>query len=183
MSGYSKNYSEYLSKGQCCSLTSSGPEGQTGAVGQGIAGVTGPTGTHGPTGPSRKGDTGPTGKNFIIEHPNESNKLLIHSCLEGPETGVYYRGRGEITNDSSVTIQLPDYVADLAYSWTIYVAAVYDGVIRIYNFSEVENNQFQVYGENGKFHWSVMGKRQDIVVEPLKADVTVSGEGPYLWSK
>jgi len=183
MSGYSKNYSEYLSKGQCCSLTHRGPDGSIGSVGEGVTGVTGPTGREGPTGPSRKGDTGATGKNFIIEHPSESNKLLIHSCLEGPETGVYYRGRGEITNGSSVTIQLPDYVACLAYSWTIHVAAVYDGVIRTYNFSEVENNQFQVYGENGKFHWSVMGKRQDIVVEPLKADVTVSGEGPYLWSK
>jgi hypothetical protein len=183
MSGYSKNYSEYLSKGQCCSLTSSGPEGSPGAVGQGITGVTGPTGVQGPTGPSRRGDTGPTGKNFIIEHPTDTSKLLIHSCLEGPETGVYYRGRGEITNGSSATIQLPEYVANLAYSWTIHVAAVYDGVIRTYNFSEVENNQFQVYGENGKFHWSVMGKRQDIVVEPLKADVTVCGEGPYLWSK
>ena len=183
MSGYSKNYSEYLSKGDCCSLTSSGPEGSTGAVGQGMTGVTGPTGIQGPTGPSRKGDTGPTGKNFIIEHPTESDKLLIHSCLEGPETGVYYRGRGEITNGSSVTIQLPDYVAGLACSWTIHVAAVYDGVIRTYNFSEVENNQFTIYGENGKFHWSVMGKRQDIVVEPLKADINVRGEGPYLWSK
>ena len=103
--------------------------------------------------------------------------------MEGPETGVYYRGRGEITNGSSATIQLPEYVANLAYSWTINVAAVYDGVIKTYNFSEVENNQFQVYGENGKFHWSVMGKRNDIVVEPLKTDITVCGEGPYLWKK
>ena len=183
MSGYSNNYSEYLSKGQCCSLTSRGPEGQTGAAAEGVAGVTGPTGTHGPTGPSRKGDTGPSGKNFIIEHPSDTSKLLIHTCLEGPETGVYYRGRGEVTNGSSVTIKLPDYVSGLAYNWTINVAAVYDGVVRTYNFSEVENNQFQVYGENGKFHWSVMGKRCDIVVEPLKAEANVCGEGPYLWSK
>ena len=183
MSGYSKNYAEYFSKGECCSLTSRGPEGSTGAVGEGITGVTGPTGTHGPTGQSKKGDTVPTGKNFIIEHPSDTNKLLIHSCLEGPETGVYYRGHGEITNGSSVTIHLPEYVVSLAYSWTIHVGAVYDGVIRTYNFSEVENNQFEVYGKNGKFHWSVMGKRHDIVVEPLKNDLIVSGDGPYLWSK
>ena len=183
MSGYSKNYLEYLSKGQCCDLTSRGPEGIIGYTGQGMTGLTGPAGIIGPTGISRKGDTGPTGKNFIIEHPADASKLLIHSCLEGPETGVYYRGRGEITNGSSVTVQLPEYVANLAYNWTIHVAAVYEGVIRTHNFSEVDNNRFEVYGENGKFHWSAMGKRCDIVVEPRKSDANVCGDGPYLWNK
>lgn len=158
-------------------------QGAIGPTGQGMTGFIGPTGIQGPIGPTRTGDTGPTGKNFIIEHPSDTNKLLIHSCLEGPETGVYYRGRGEITNGSSITVTLPDYVAGLAYSWTIQVAAVYEGVIRTYNFSEVENNQFTVFGENGKFHWSAMGKRRDIVVEPLKSDTTVFGQGPYLWNK
>ena len=183
MSGYSKNYAEYLSKGECCDLISRGPEGSIGVTGKGTTGLTGPTGIQGPVGPSRRGGSGPAGKNFIIEHPSDASKLLIHSCLEGPETGVYYRGRSEITNGSSVTIQLPEYVNGLAYNWTIHVAAVYDGVVRTYNFSEVEKNQFQVYGENGKFHWSAMGKRGDIVVEPLKAEANVCGEGPYLWSK
>jgi hypothetical protein len=183
MSGYSKNYSEYLSKSQCCDLTSSGPQGSIGVTGKGMTGVTGPTGIQGPIGQSRRGDTGPTGKNFIIEHPSDASKLLIHSCLEGPETGVYYRGRGEITNGSSATIQLPEYVNGLAYNWTIHVAAVYEGVIRTYNFSEVDNNQFTVYGENGKFHWSAMGKRRDIVVEPNKSQANVFGNGPYLWNK
>ena len=158
-------------------------QGVQGPTGQGITGFTGPTGIQGPIGPTRTGDTGPTGKNFIIEHPSDASKLLIHSCLEGPETGVYYRGRGEITNGSSATVQLPDYVAGLAYSWTIHVAAVYEGVIRTYNFSEVDNNSFTVFGENGKFHWSAMGKRRDIVVEPLKSDTIVFGQGPYLWNK
>jgi hypothetical protein len=158
-------------------------QGIQGPTGQGITGFTGPTGIQGPIGPTRTGDTGPTGKNFIIEHPSHASKLLIHSCLEGPETGVYYRGRGEITNGSNVTIQFPDYVAGLAYSWTIHVAAVYEGVIRTYNFSEVDNNSFTVFGENGKFHWSAIGKRLDIVVEPLKSDTTVFGQGPYLWNK
>jgi len=183
MSGYSKNYAEYLSKGECCDLISRGSQGSIGVIAEGMTGLTGPTGIRGPTGPSRRGDTGPAGKNFIIEHPSDESKLLIHSCLEGPETGVYYRGRGEITNGSSATIQLPEYVANLAYNWTIHVAAVYEGVVRIYNFSEVENNQFEIFGENGKFHWSAMGKRIDIVVEPLKSNVTVLGQGPYLWSK
>ena len=158
-------------------------QGIQGPTGQGMVGLTGSTGIQGPIGPSRRGDTGPSGKNFIIEHPSDTSKLLIHSCLEGPETGVYYRGRGEITNGSNVSIALPEYVTGLAYNWTIHIAAVYDGVIRTYNFSEVENNLFTVFGENGNFHWSAMGKRSDIVVEPLKTQAIVFGQGPYLWNR
>ena len=45
-------------------------------------------------------------KNFKIDHPlDPNNKDLIYSCLEGPEIGVYIRGR--ITNETE--IELPDY--------------------------------------------------------------------------
>ena len=47
--------------------------------------------------------------------------------------------------------------------------------------SEVEDNQFNVYGTNCKFYWVVFGKRNDIIVEPLKSDVNVKGNGPYKW--
>ena len=52
-------------------------------------------------------------KNFIIDHPSESGKKLVHACLEGPENGVYFRGR--ITNRKS--IQFPTYWKDLI-DWT-----------------------------------------------------------------
>ena len=32
-------------------------------------------------------------KQFDIPHPTKSGYRLIHTCLEGPEIGVYYRGR------------------------------------------------------------------------------------------
>ena len=44
-------------------------------------------------------------KHFNIEHPTKENKRLVHSCLEGPENGVYIRGR--LTNAN--IINLPDY--------------------------------------------------------------------------
>jgi hypothetical protein len=45
-------------------------------------------------------------KNFKINHPlDPKNKDLIYSCLEGPEIGVYIRGR--IINETE--IELPDY--------------------------------------------------------------------------
>jgi len=46
-------------------------------------------------------------KSFIIDHPKEpETKHLVHVCLEGPEAGVYYRGKGEITNNETVEISL-----------------------------------------------------------------------------
>jgi hypothetical protein len=45
-------------------------------------------------------------KNFKIDHPlDPKNKDLIYSCLEGPEIGVYVRGR--IINETE--IELPNY--------------------------------------------------------------------------
>lgn len=44
-------------------------------------------------------------KEFNIEHPTKENKRLVHACLEGPEAGVYIRGR---LTDANV-INLPDY--------------------------------------------------------------------------
>ena len=169
---------------KCCSIRVQGPTGPPGPTGPGAigpAGVTGSTGMTGPTGRNCIGPTGPS-KSFIIDHPTDPNKYLVHVCLEGPEAGVYYRGVGEVVNNASTVIQLPDYVANLASDFTIQLTAVYDGVkVKTYNFTEVENNEFTVYGENGKFHWLVIGKRHDIVVEPMKSDVELKGEGPYLW--
>lgn len=44
-------------------------------------------------------------KGFDIKHPNKENHRLRHICLEGPEAGVYVRGR--LTNSN--VIDLPDY--------------------------------------------------------------------------
>ena len=185
------NYKDYLGGKICCNNAGQGPIGIIGPVGPpavGGTGSTGPTGPHGAqgmVGPSRKGDTGPTGpidKSFIIDHPDDKSKYLSHVCLEGPEVGVYYRGKGEITNNESVTIHLPDYVNNLAHDFTITLTAIYDNKIKTYNFSKVENNSFNVYGENGKFYWTVVGKRADIIIEPNKEDVVVKGDGPYLWA-
>jgi hypothetical protein len=57
-------------------------------------------------------------KNFKIDHPlDPKNKDLIYSCLEGPEIGVYIRGR--ITNRTE--IELPIYWKELVDISTISV--------------------------------------------------------------
>jgi len=179
-----------------------GPTGAQGPAGPagGAQGATGPSGLGGFTG-SWGSETGSgltnngvwydittntlnyaTAKSFIIEHPLDTNKLLVHACLEGPEAGVYYRGIGEITNNISTAIKLPDYVEKLASNFTIQITPIYKGSIVVLNVGEVINNKFFVYGENCKFYWSVYGKRFEInSIEPNKNDVSVKGSGPYLW--
>jgi hypothetical protein len=122
-------------------------------------------------------------KTFVIDHPKEpENKHLVHVCLEGPEAGVYYRGKGEVTNNDSVEISLPDYVPGWAHSFTTHITAIYDGKVKTYAVSEVDTNgKFNVYGENGTFNWTATGKRGDIEVEPLKTNTNVKGFGPYKW--
>ena len=107
---------------------------------------------------------------------------MVHGCLEGPEAGVYYRGKDEIRDEESVTIELPDYVKNMATDLTIQITPIYDGkTLKTFNVSEVEDNKFTVYGPNGKFYWIVHGKRLSFPVEPLKEQVNVKGDGPYRW--
>jgi hypothetical protein len=121
-------------------------------------------------------------KTFVIDHPINDKKYLVHACIEGPEAGVYYRGEGDITNSSHTTIWLPDYVEHLAREFTIQLTPIYSGkkMEPLYT-SRVENNSFVVYGENCQFYWHVTGKRNDIEVEPSKDSTIVKGSGPYKW--
>lgn len=56
-------------------------------------------------------------KNFVIDHPLKKDKKLVHACLEGPENGVYIRGR--IANKNEIS--LPDYWQELVDKNTISV--------------------------------------------------------------
>ena len=125
-------------------------------------------------------------KTFVIEHPIDENKYLVHACLEGPEAGVYYRGKATIENEGKITIKLPDYVDKLATNFTVQITPIYAPHIVIRNThttSEVENNEFTVYGDCGSFFWHVYGERRSIIVEPNKEDVEVKGDGPYTYMR
>lgn len=63
-------------------------------------------------------------KHFDIKHPTKEGHRLRHSCLEGPENGVYYRGK---LVDGNV-IQLPDYWRGLVDPETITVNLTPHGV-------------------------------------------------------
>ena len=137
----------------------------------------------GPTG--YNGLTGPTGaKSFIINHPLDTTKYLVHACLEGPEAGVYYRGTTQIF-DRFVEVALPPYVSTLAHNFTVNVTHVFnednDTEPKTYAATPVKNNSFRIYGPEGTVFWTVYGSRSSIEVEPLKISVDVKGSGPYRW--
>ena len=53
-------------------------------------------------------------KSFVIPHPLDEEKSLYHSCLEGPENGVYYRGEVKLVAHTA-TVELPAYFELLTY--------------------------------------------------------------------
>jgi len=57
-------------------------------------------------------------KQFDIPHPTKYGHRLVHTCLEGPEIGVYYRGR--LINSN--IIELPEYWRGLVDAETITVS-------------------------------------------------------------
>ena len=66
---------------------------------------------------SAAGITLTTRKPFDIPHPTKKGYRLRHVCLEGPESGVYYRGR--LTGKN--VIELPEYWRGLVDAETITV--------------------------------------------------------------
>lgn len=63
------------------------------------------------------GEISATNKSFVIDHPTKPGMKLRYGSLEGPENGVYVRGRIEGNN----IIELPDYWRGLVDPGTITV--------------------------------------------------------------
>jgi hypothetical protein len=129
-------------------------------------------------------------KTFVIDHPTNPNKYLVHACLEGPEAGVYYRGTARIpTGSKSVTVSLPEYVDKFATDLTVHITPVGEPPIgengelmpMWHSASHIQDGTFKVYGTANEFNWIVHGKRGSIEVEPDRTSVTMNGSGPYRW--
>ena len=128
-------------------------------------------------------------KTFVIQHPDEADKYLVHACLEGPEAGVYYRGEGVISNgEKKVGITLPAYVKNLATELTVHLTPVLndddieDETPLNIRSTRVRDNGFTVYANKPvAFHWVVFGKRCDVKAEVNKSEAVMRGDGPYRW--
>jgi hypothetical protein len=109
-----------------------------------------------------------TSKSFLIDHPTKSGMKLRYGSLEGPENGVYVRGKLVNVN----VIELPDYWTGLVHADSITVNLTAAGAGQQLYVERVENNCVYIVNETGKpvnCFYTVYGERKD--VEKLVVEV------------
>jgi hypothetical protein len=88
------------------------------------------------------------GKSFRIPHPLDETKDLVHSCLEGPEWGVYYRGE-VVTANGTAEVTLPDYFEALTFieDRTVQLTQVFEdgAVLSMLAASRIVDGKFTVH--------------------------------------
>ena len=106
------------------------------------------------------GDFAATSKSFVIDHPTKSGKKLRYASLEGPEQGVYVRGRSQ-----EAVIDLPDYWTGLVDEETITVNLTPIGHSAAPRVESIVNNTVNVFSkEDGEldYYYTVYAERKDI---------------------
>ena len=99
-------------------------------------------------------------KSFVIPHPTQEGKTLQHGSLEGPEHGVYHRGRLE-----GSVIQLPEYWTGLVDEDTISVQLTANGDFQMLYVEKIEDNQVFVANaadEGIDCFYLIHGERKDV---------------------
>jgi hypothetical protein len=116
-------------------------------------------------------------KQFDIPHPTKLNHRLVHTCLEGPEIGVYYRGK---LIDSTI-IELPEYWRGLVDPESITVNLTPHGCYQELFVKTIEWGTRVIIQNNsgGAINCSyvVYGKRKDV------PDLEVEYEGTEMRGK
>ena len=100
-------------------------------------------------------------KSFVIDHPTKENTQLAHACIEGPEIGVYFRGKS--TSDTIVVADYWDSLVDID-SMTVDLTAIGQGQDLF--VSSIKENGDVVVGTNTdkplNYYYVVYGERKDI---------------------
>ncbi|MFB9383248.1 hypothetical protein ACFFTK_08865 [Pseudonocardia petroleophila] len=148
-------------------------------------------------------------KTFVIDHPIDSQRYLVHATTESPHNGVEYWGTATVRNGEA-TVKLPDYFEPLTAEtgravlltpiandpdcplpeWAVPV----EGSPKIP--MQLIPNVASTYPKAGSFRvvaqgscpplfevsWLVKAVRRDVPrldVEPKKSDYVLMGNGPY----
>jgi hypothetical protein len=110
-------------------------------------------------------------KHFRIHHPTRPDHDLVHACLEGPESAVYYRGQAQL-REGRATIRLPDYFEALTRPEGRTVQLTARGREPfLLSYEDIVDGVFHVYGTrpDGAFCWEVKAVRADVA--PLAVEV------------
>ena len=108
------------------------------------------------------GDLYATSKSFLIPHQSKEGYMLRHGSLEGPEHGVYHRGK--LTNSN--VIELPEYWSWLVDENTITVQLTPIGEFQKYLINSVSNNQIVLSNSDNSNNlncfYIIHGERKDV---------------------
>ena len=99
-----------------------------------------------------------TTKSFVIDHPTKPDMQLRHGSLEGPENGVYVRGR--LTNKHH--IEFPDYWEGLVDHDTITVQLTPIGKSKQPSVGDFTDNGVNIIGKNVDCYYYIMAERKDV---------------------
>ncbi|ADO97364.1 hypothetical protein SSM2_020 [Synechococcus phage S-SM2] len=117
-------------------------------------------------------------KPFNIPHPSPDKEgmRLVHACLEGPENGVYFRGR--VTNKKEIL--LPPYWKDLVDWTTITVNLTPIGSHQSVIVKRFDEGKIYLQSNGGMpidCFYHVYGTRKDIA--PLPVEMEKDEPWPY----
>lgn len=131
----------------------------------------------------KHGNLSRTAKTFVIDNPTSPTRYLVHSCLEGNQSCVFYRGIATIGDSCKVLVELPHYYQSIALDGATVQATPTS--CSILWCSSVSDGCFWIHASVPcTTHWLVIAERADIPrlnPEPLKTETTVSGNGPYTY--
>jgi hypothetical protein len=100
-----------------------------------------------------------TTKSFVIDHPTKPGMKLRYGSLEGPENGVYVRGR--LTGKN--TIELPEYWTKLVDPDSITVTLTPIGAYQKLYVKDIKDNSVIVGGtKTVNCFYVVYGERRDV---------------------
>jgi hypothetical protein len=100
-----------------------------------------------------------SGKAFDIQHPTKEGQRLRYVSLEGPECGVYVRGK-----QKEKIILLPDYWTGLVHEETITAHLTPYGKTKCLYVLEIKDNQIYVEYEEDELEFSyyITAERKDV---------------------
>jgi hypothetical protein len=101
-----------------------------------------------------------TTKSFVIDHPTKKGMKLRYGSLEGPENGVYVRGRTQ-----NNIIEFPNYWINLIEESSITVNLTPIGESATPRVRKIENNTVEVFSkEEGEldYFYIIFAERKDV---------------------
>lgn len=135
-------------------------------------------------------------KSFVIDHPDDEARRLVHACVEMPEARVAYEGASSVDAGVAEFVELPAYFPSLTVEGSD-VVTVTPHLCNVHGAycpgrlisSRVDGGELAVHlvGAQGccrvEFSWRVSAVRRgtEFTVEPLKAETRVHGDGPYTY--